>query len=103
VRSVRLHPKAREEIAGAVVYLEQQRPDYGTIFSNEIDAGIKRIIGAPDRWSMKAAGFRKYLAQRFKYLIWYRETEDEIYIIAVHHSARKPGYWKQRILDDEQR
>jgi hypothetical protein len=40
---------------------------------------------------------RRFLLHRFPYLLIYREREDGvIQILAVAHTSRRPGYWKER-------
>jgi toxin ParE1/3/4 len=101
VRNVSSHPQADAEIDRAAEYLEEHRPDYGALFIGEIRRASREIANDPGRWPLRMFGHRKYLTQKFKYLIWYRETEEGVFITAVHHSSRKPGYWKDRILDEQ--
>ena len=97
MRNARFHREASEEIYRAGEYLEDQRPEYGDLFKAEIRSAFRELAIARERWPVRMLGYRKYLTTRFKYLIWYRETEEEIFVIAVHHSSRKPAYWKDRI------
>src|SRR5687768_15321939 len=39
---------------------------------------------------------RRYLPQRFPYGVIYAVDEDVIYIAAIMHLKRKPGYWVSR-------
>jgi toxin ParE1/3/4 len=41
-------------------------------------------------------GRRKYIVKKFPYLLIYKVKKGCIYILAVAHGARKPGYWKSR-------
>jgi hypothetical protein len=34
--------------------------------------------------------------KRFPYKIVYRERADDLYIVAIAHTSRRPGYWKDR-------
>jgi plasmid stabilization system protein ParE len=101
VRNVRFHPAARAEFNEAVGYLEDQRSGYGALFKQEIRSDCRELARDPERWPVREKGFRKKLVEKFNYLIWYRESDEEIYVIAVHHCSRKPGYWKKRILDEQ--
>ncbi|MCZ6674550.1 MAG: type II toxin-antitoxin system RelE/ParE family toxin [Verrucomicrobia bacterium] len=40
--------------------------------------------------------FRRHLLARFPYGIIYRIDDDVIYVVAVMHLKRNPGYWKNR-------
>ena len=66
-------------------------------FTNEIEAILRRIIEAPDRWPFLDEDVRRCLARRFPYGILYTIEADYILIIAVMHCSRKPGYWRDRL------
>jgi hypothetical protein len=36
------------------------------------------------------------LIKKFPYLLIYKVEKESIFILAVAHAARKPGYWKSR-------
>jgi hypothetical protein len=41
-------------------------------------------------------GTRRYLLKRYPYAVIYRELDDLIWVVAVAHGKRRPGYWKSR-------
>ena len=89
---------AREEFAAAVLWYEEQRPGLGGEFFDAIVKSTFLIqndpeIGTPsyDRRT------RRVLVQRFPYQVVYRVLADDIVIVAVAHSKRRPGYWKNRV------
>ena len=43
----------------------------------------------------KYAG-RQLRVQGFPYYIVYRIREQDLYVVAVAHTSRRPGYWKNR-------
>jgi toxin ParE1/3/4 len=47
-------------------------------------------------WRILKGRFRRYLLQRFPYGIIYAVEGKVIYIAAVMHLKRKPGYWVSR-------
>ena len=40
--------------------------------------------------------FRKRIVQGFPFSVIYRVWEDHIYLVAVAHHHRRPGYWRER-------
>ncbi|MGH6630205.1 MAG: type II toxin-antitoxin system RelE/ParE family toxin, partial [Burkholderiales bacterium] len=44
----------------------------------------------------KKTPLRKCVIAPFPYLIFYRETDRHISIVAVAHGRRRPGYWRKR-------
>ncbi|TMA90118.1 MAG: hypothetical protein E6J77_07075 [Deltaproteobacteria bacterium] len=39
---------------------------------------------------------RRFLVRRFPYGLLYRVESDQIFIVAVAHLRRRPGYWRGR-------
>ena len=91
------HPEARLEFRESAAFLEGCRPRLGVAFTNEIEAILRCIIEAPDRWPFLDEDVRRCLARRFPYGILYTIETDYILIIAVMHCSRKPGYWRDRL------
>jgi len=46
------------------------------------------------------ANLRKCRVLRFPYGLLFRDREDHIEIIAVMHLRRRPGYWKDRVVEE---
>lgn len=41
---------------------------------------------------------RRMLLSQFQYALAYIVREDAVIIVAVAHTSRKPGYWRERLL-----
>jgi plasmid stabilization system protein ParE len=65
-------------------------------FLNGLDAAIESVLQSPHRCAKYLYGTRRLVMQQFPFSIIYLEDPDLITIIAVAHSKRKPGYWKDR-------
>jgi hypothetical protein len=50
----------------------------------------------PIAWRGLRGRFRRYLLQRFPYGVIYAIEGQAIYVAAVMHLKRKPGYWVPR-------
>ncbi|MGH9495390.1 MAG: type II toxin-antitoxin system RelE/ParE family toxin [Candidatus Sulfotelmatobacter sp.] len=66
-------------------------------FDAEVDRALADIACAPHRWAPGPHSTRRYLLKRFPYILIYREWQGDIQIVAVAHTSRKPGYWKNRL------
>jgi hypothetical protein len=44
-----------------------------------------------------SGSIRKYHLTRFPFTLFYYEQPDFIWILAIAHDSRKPGYWMTRI------
>lgn len=50
----------------------------------------------PLRFPETIRGARRAILRRFRYVIVFKAYADRIVVVAVHHGARRPGYWKRR-------
>ncbi len=93
--------EAEVELREAVAYYEEKSPGLGLDLEAEIERSIRTIRDFPERWPLREDGTRRYLTHRFPYLVIYAYLKDRIWIIAIAHCKRRPGYWKDRIKDAE--
>jgi plasmid stabilization system protein ParE len=91
------HSEAFEEMIEAAQYYEDHAPGVGDDFLSEIEEGLERIAGSPRTYSLLFGSVRRYLLQRFPYGIVYKVRKNGVFIIAVPHLRRNPGYWKHRL------
>ena len=91
------HREAEAELRAAVAYYEGQREGLGTEFQTEVEEATNRIARTPQAFPLYGdQGLRKSLLKRFPYTIFYLELDDRIWIAAVAHQRRRPGYWANR-------
>ena len=93
---VRLHSEALEEYAEAVGFYEEQAPGLGRDFFEEVERVLRMVGERPGIGSPFDPPFRKAYCRRFPFAVVYREEGDTLWIHAVMHLRRKPGYWKGR-------
>jgi toxin ParE1/3/4 len=48
----------------------------------------------------KIMGLRRYVIQRFPYIIFYADLEEFIWIVAIAHGKRRPDYWRRRQIEE---
>lgn len=90
---------ARDELAEAKRYYNQQRSGLGKQFQKEAELAAKRILEHPLAWQFERAPFRRFLLDTFPYKMLYVVEDDNILVIAVSHQHRQPDYWAERIHD----
>jgi toxin ParE1/3/4 len=98
VKQTVLAPAAQAELDGAVDWYEARVSGLGLKFMLLVDEALQEIQESPakfPRWEHDAR-FRKFVMQRFPYIIFYRDLADRIDVIAIAHGARDPGYWLKR-------
>ncbi|MDR3625885.1 MAG: type II toxin-antitoxin system RelE/ParE family toxin [Ignavibacteriaceae bacterium] len=91
------HPEARNELNQAVDYYENQQQKLGLEFLKETYYTIQRIIEFPEAFSKQSENTRKCITNRFPFVVIYQIKKGEIFIAAIAHLSRKPGYWKERL------
>lgn len=96
------HPEAEVEFHAAIGYYEERREGLGFDFSIEVHTAIQRICEYPQAWPVLEGGIRRCLTNRFPYGIVYSEERGEVFILAVMHLHREPGYWKGRAKPAEE-
>ena len=93
----RIHRDAEAEFWAAAAYYEARIPGLALEFIQEVERGIKAIKADPQRWRIRKHGARRYNLEQFPYYIAYVDMADHVWIVAVAHGRRRPGYWKARL------
>jgi plasmid stabilization system protein ParE len=91
------HPEALAEYREAANWYENREPGVGLRFAAEVEYTIARIEEGPERWRTIDDDIRRCRTHVFPYSILYTIEPAFIHIVAIAHSARQPGYWKERI------
>jgi len=90
------HPEARAEMRESVNFYEAHLDGLGFRFLAAVEQTAERIFTHPEAGAPLAGGFRKRIVPGFPFNIIYRVWEDYIYLVAVAHHHRRPGYWRKR-------
>jgi plasmid stabilization system protein ParE len=93
----RFHPEAREEFRNAGRWYRARNPIAASEFRLVASVAVREIVQAPQRNTKYLYGTRRLIMLRFPFSLVYLDDPDVITIIAVAHSKRKPGYWKDRL------
>jgi toxin ParE1/3/4 len=93
-----LTPGAQAEFEGAVEWYEGRVEGLGLKFLLVVDEALQAIEESPGAYPVweRDSRFRKFVIQRFPYVVFYREVADQLDVIAIAHAAREPGYWRKR-------
>lgn len=91
------HPDALAEYEEAARYYAECQEGLEFRFTESVEAAIRQIADAPDRWRVMEQDVRRCLTKVFPYAILYTIEADFVLIIAVMHCHREPGYWRRRL------
>jgi len=97
VKPAIVHPGARTELEKAVAWYNEKRAGLGYELEDEVQRAIKRIRSNPAIGAVYGSGkYRFVRVRRFPYVIYYHEEIDWIWVPAIAHERRRPGYWRRR-------
>ena len=78
-------------------YYENKSEGLGADFVDAIEQAARRIAQSPQAGPIERASIRKRLVSGFPFNVLYEIQPDRIYIAAVMHQRRRPGYWLKRV------
>ena len=96
-KKVEFHEDAALEYEAAFEWYLERSILAASKFAAALNRAMDLIVKAPGRWPEGSYGTRRFLLQRFPFAIVYRELPAVIQVLAIAHTRRKPGYWKQRV------
>ncbi len=97
MKSLRIHPPAREEILHVLTFYREQQPGLEIRFMDALEDVLLRVRKHPGIYRMVESDVRKCRLPRFPYGIIFRERGDFVEVIALMHLRKSPGYWKSRV------
>ena len=96
MKPVQFHPAAREEVNEAAAHYEAKRDGLGREFRFELAESLGRMARNPQMYAMELGEFRACPLRRFPSTIFYIDLDDRLWVGAVAHQHRRPGYWARR-------
>ena len=83
-----IRPRAETDLREARNWYESQRAGLGAEFLAEVDGTIQVLIRDPQCHAVYYRGFRRALARRFPYKLFYRLEDDQIIVFRILHVRR---------------
>lgn len=80
-----------------MAYYEAARPHLGFAFLEAVQEATAYAQRVPLAGSPVSTDLRRLLVRRFPYYLLYAVEETRIFILAVAHFRRRPGYWQPRL------
>lgn len=91
------HPEAHAEMIAQAQYYENKSEGLGSDFLDAVEETVRKVVSSPKSGAIERANIRKRLVSGFPFTILYEAQSDRIYIAAVMHQHRRPGYWRTRV------
>lgn len=91
------HPEAHREMIESARFYEEKSEGLGSDFLTAVENTTHRIEQNPEAGTIERANIRKRLVSGFPFTILYEIQPDRVFLAAVMHQQRRPGYWKTRL------
>jgi toxin ParE1/3/4 len=97
MKNIIFHPEAEREFEYSAIYYESESKGLGSKFLLQVEKGLVHIVERPEAWPpLGSKRLRRYLLHYFPYAIVYKDDPETLFILAIMHLSRKPGYWRNR-------
>ena len=98
MKAVIVDAEARAELDGAMEWYDHRQQGLGLELLHEVEAAINRIGSDPKIGARyRNTAYHFYRVKRFPYVLYYLDLPDTIWIAAIAHERRRPGYWRRRM------
>lgn len=94
---IEFHPLALQELRRAQAWYRDKSLQAAERFFEKTSRTIDRILSDPASHAPIGRNSRYVRIARFPYVLIYRvRHEKDVYMIAVAHTSRRRGYWRNR-------
>jgi toxin ParE1/3/4 len=90
------HPEAEQEFLEAAARYEAEVTGLGERFGTEVFRVVELLLANPGLGAHIEGELRHFVLRRFPYSVIYACGSDVLYVLAVAHGHRHPGYWASR-------
>ncbi len=99
---IQFAPEVPDELADAVLWYEAKKQGLGGEFLADVEATLPLVEGRPRAFPRlqdvrPGLEIRRALLARFPYALVFLVHEEEVRVLAVAHTKRRPGYWLSRV------
>ncbi|MCL4678152.1 MAG: type II toxin-antitoxin system RelE/ParE family toxin [Alphaproteobacteria bacterium] len=92
------HRLAAREYRESREWYAARSPSVAERFRISVDGAVARVAEEGERLPVLSGPYRWVRVRRFPYLLVFRRrTSNQIMIVAVAHTSRRPGYWRRRV------
>jgi len=96
-RVVVVQDEARVELAEAQEFYDREAPGRGLVFLEAVERQLELLLEYPLVGGTIVRGARRRVLQGWPYSIVYQTVLGNIYVVAIVHHSRRPGYWRKRL------
>lgn len=89
------HRLAGNELIQSGLFYERRRRFLGEEFIDAVEQALADIQQQPLIGRPEEHGTRSLKVRRFPFRVVYQIRSDRLWIVAVAHLSRRPGYWRR--------
>lgn len=94
---IEFHALALRELRAAQAWYRERSPMAAERFFEQTNRVLDRILADPSSHAVYRKDYRQLRIARYPYvLIFQVRGDDRIFVTAVAHTSRRPGYWTRR-------
>ena len=97
MKRVVYHRLAAAELIKSARFYGRRRPKLGDEFLSAVEAVQELIRTQPQLGRRGLLNTLSFRTRRFPFRVVYELQSDRIWIVAVAHLSRRPGYWARRL------
>ena len=94
--NVLFHPEAQAEYDAALAWYQARSLPAASRFEAEFERVVGLIGTSPELYPSYDDAHRFAVLRRFPYSVVFQVESGQVYVVAVAHSHRSPGYWQGR-------
>ena len=91
-------PEAKSEFIESIEYYEDIETGLGFRFKEQVLAVLEWIRDNSEKPRLRNNEYRRINLRIFPYHVIYVIRDRVIFVVAIPHSRRKPGFWKTRVV-----
>lgn len=96
MHEVSIHEDADDELKAAALFYESRESGLGETFLDELASSFRLLREYPLSCNVLFEEYRRCRVRQFPYGVVYRIEGERVIVLAVAHSSRRPGYWRER-------
>jgi hypothetical protein len=94
--SVEFHREAEQELAEAAFHYDGELQGLGDRFLTEVRRATMLLDENPGMGQRIDEQLHRVVLRRFPFSLIYAQQLGKVFILAVAHQRRRPGYWRAR-------
>ena len=96
-RKLEFHPDATFELIEAREFARLGSDAKAKEFATRIDAVLDMLAAFPLSGRVEIGAVRSFTVGDLSYRLVYEVLEDKLFVLALAHTSRRPGYWRDRL------